>query len=88
MAVVSLTQLKKGQQAQIDSIRPQAAFGGLDATVSRRLADLGFSPGMPLMLIATGLLGRGPYAVRLGNQSQFSLRQAEAEKVLCRLTDI
>lgn len=84
MAVIPLTQLKKGQYAQIDSIVGQPAFGSLDEIVGRRLADLGFSQGMPLMLIAAGFLGYGPYAVRLGNQSQFSLRQAEAEKVLCR----
>ncbi len=86
MSAIPLTQLKTGQQAYICSIEPSSAFGGLDATVGRRLADLGFSHGMPLMLVAVGVFGQGPYAVRLGNQSQFSLRFAEAQKVMCRLS--
>ena len=28
---------------------------------------------------------RGPFAVRLGNQSQFALREPEAAKILCRM---
>lgn len=84
MSVLPLSRLPKGASVQIDAIVPNPAFGELDAVVSRRLADLGFSNGMPLTLIAAGLLGKGPYAVRLGNQSQFSLRHAEAQKILCR----
>ncbi|QMT41355.1 FeoA family protein [Neisseria shayeganii] len=83
MPVLPLSRLPKGASVQIDAIVPNPAFGELDAVVSRRLADLGFSNGMPLTLISVGLLGKGPYAVRLGNQSQFSLRQAEAQKILC-----
>ncbi|KPN71351.1 FeoA family protein [Neisseria sp. 83E34] len=84
MSVVPLSSLTKGSRVQIDSIAPSEVFGELDPLVSRRLADLGFSCGMPLEVIAVGILGKGPYAVRLGNQSQFSLRQAEANKILCR----
>ncbi|MDO4694412.1 MAG: FeoA family protein [Eikenella sp.] len=84
MTVLPLSQIAKGAQVRIETIAPNPAFGELDAVVSRRLADLGFSSGMPLTLIAAGLLGKGPYAVRLGNQSQFSLRQGEAQKILCR----
>ncbi|WP_416190964.1 FeoA family protein [Neisseria sp. CCUG12390] len=87
MAAVLLTQLAKGSRAHIDSIGDNPEFGELDSVVSRRLADLGFSPGMPLMVISTGWLGKGPYAVRLGNQSQFSLRTGEARKILCRMVD-
>ncbi|WP_107879084.1 FeoA family protein [Neisseria animaloris] len=85
MSVVPLSQLRRGTRAHIDSINPNPLFGELDPVVSRRLADLGFSNGMPLTVIAVGLLGKGPYAVRLGNQSQFSLRQAEAQKILCHV---
>ena len=53
--------------------------------MSQRLADLGFSNGMPLMVIAVGVLGKGPFAVRLGNQSQFALRAPEAAKIMCRM---
>ncbi|SAY50473.1 FeoA family protein [Neisseria weaveri] len=85
MTTVPLTRLGKGVNAQIESIVPNPEFGVLDAQVGRRLADLGFSDGMPVVVIAVGPLGHGPYAVRLGNQSQFSLRQAEASKILCRV---
>lgn len=86
MSVVPLSDLGKGTCAHIDSIRPQPAFGDLDETVGRRLADLGFSNGMPLVVIAAGALGKGPFAVRLGNQSQFALRAPEAAKIMCRIT--
>ncbi len=86
MAVVPLSDLTEGAQVHIDSIVPNTEFGDLDALVSRRLADLGFSDGVPLLLIAKGVFGKGPFAVRLGNQSQFALRQPEAEKILCRTT--
>lgn len=85
MSVVPLYELPKNTHAQIDAIVPSSVFGHLDPVVGRRLADLGFSDGMPLVVIATGLLGKGPYAVRLGNQSQFSLRNAEAAKIMCRI---
>lgn len=87
MSTIPLSQLRKGVVAHIDSIVPNPVFGELDALVSRRLADLGFSGGMPLQVIAVGGFGRGPFAVRLGNQSQFSLRRDEAGKIMCHLVD-
>lgn len=78
-----LHQLKKGQAAHIEAIDANPQFGHLDHSVAQRLADLGFSHGMPVTVIATGLLGKGPFAVRLGNNAQFSLRHAEAAKVIC-----
>ena len=87
MSTIPLSQLRKGAVAHIDSIVPNPVFGELDALVSRRLADLGFSGGMPLQVIAVGGFGRGPFAVRLGNQSQFSLRQEEAGKIMCHVID-
>lgn len=87
MSILPLSHLRKGATIYIHTIAPNPIFGRLDSMVSRRLADLGFSDGMPLMLIATGLFGRGPFAVRLGNQSQFSLREAEAAKIMCRLPE-
>lgn len=38
------------------------------------------------MVVAVGAFGKGPFAVRLGNQSQFALRASEASKIMCRLT--
>lgn len=84
MAVIPLSQLSEGAEAHIESIIPNPAFGDLDALVSRRLADLGFSDGVPLLVIAKGVMGKGPFAVRLGNQSQFALREPEADKIICR----
>lgn len=83
MQIIPLNQLKKGFKAMIHDIAPNTSFGSLDESVGQRLADLGFSKGMTLELIAVGSFGKGPYAVRLGNQSQFSLRDAEAQKILC-----
>lgn len=83
MSPTPLNQLEKGFKAIIHDIVPNSSFGSLDDTVGQRLADLGFSKGMTAELIAVGIFGKGPYAVRLGNQSQFSLREAEASKILC-----
>lgn len=85
MSAIPLSKLSKGAVAHIDSIVPNPTFGELDPLVTRRLADLGFSGGMPLQVIAVGGFGRGPFAVRLGNQSQFSLRQEEAGKIMCHV---
>lgn len=87
MTTIPLSGLTEGVHAHIESIVPNPVFGELDSLVTRRLADLGFSDGVPLMVIATGMLGRGPFAIRLGNQSQFALRQPEADKIICRLAD-
>ena len=87
MSTIPLSSLKKGAVVHIDSIASNPAFGDLDALVTRRLADLGFSSGMPLQVIAVGGFGRGPFAVRLGNQSQFSLRLEEAGKIICRVIE-
>ncbi|MDO5290859.1 MAG: FeoA family protein [Pseudomonadota bacterium] len=85
MTVLPLSGLRQGMQVRIDSIGPNAVFGVLDAQVTQRLADLGFCSGEPLTLLSTGVFGRGPYAVRLGNLSQFALRAPEAAKVLCQV---
>ena len=85
MASVPLSCLRKGAEVYIESIADNPAFGVVDATVGRRLADLGFSTGMPFEVVGVGALGKGPFAVCLDNQAQFVLRAQEAAKVLCRL---
>ena len=87
MSTIPLSRLKKGAVVHIDSIVSNPVFGDLDTLVTRRLADLGFSSGMPLQVIAVGGFGRGPFAVRLGNQSQFSLRLEEAGKIMCSIVE-
>lgn len=85
MSLIPLSELPKKAEAKIVEIVTNQKFGALDELVGRRLTDSGFSEGMPLTVISKGLLGNGPYAVRLGNQSQFALRGAEANKVMCRV---
>ncbi|RZL09316.1 MAG: ferrous iron transport protein A [Rubrivivax sp.] len=51
---------------------------------AHRLAEIGFLPGEPLRLIARGLPGGDPLAVRIGS-STFALRRAEAACVRVRL---
>ncbi len=84
--MIPLTKLQKGAQARITSITPSDEFGDIDELVTQRLTDLGFSEGMAITLLSNGLLKRGPYAVRLGNLSQFALRAPEASKIMCRVT--
>jgi ferrous iron transport protein A len=42
-----------------------------------QLEDIGFLPGEQVTLLRKGLLGKGPYMVRVG-ASTFALRQSEA----------
>ncbi|MGB4883119.1 MAG: FeoA family protein [Neisseria sp.] len=87
MNITPLNQLPKGAHASIHKITINQVFGQLDDMIGRRLVDLGFSDGVSIQIIGTGLFGRGPFAVRVGNCAQFSLREAEAAKVLCLLPD-
>jgi ferrous iron transport protein A len=85
--LLPLSKLEKGACATIVSIASSAEFGEIDPLVTQRLTDLGFSEGMRITLLSNGLLGRGPYAVRLGNLSQFALRRPEAAKIMCRVEE-
>ena len=84
MSTFFLSDLPKGQTARIDHIAPCAEFGEMDAEVTRRLSDLGFSNGASVTVVSNGLRGHGPFAVRLGQTAQFALRKPEAQKILCR----
>ena len=86
-SVVPLNGLRSEAKAKIVSIVPSAEFGDIDPLVTQRLTDLGFSEGMSITLLSRGLLKRGPYAVRLGNLSQFALRRPEAAKIMCRVEE-
>ena len=87
MSAIPLSKFSKGAVVHIDSIVPNSTFGEFDSLVTCRFADLGFSSGMSLQVIAVGGFRHGPFAVRLGNQSQFSLRQEEAGKIMCHVID-
>lgn len=85
--LLPLSKLEKGACATIVSIASSAEFGEIDPLVTQRLTDLGFSEGMSITLLSCGLFKRGPYAVRLGNLSQFALRRPEAAKIMCRVEE-
>lgn len=48
--------------------------------IKGQLEDIGFLPGEQVSLLRKGLLGKGPYMVRVG-ASTFALRQNEARLI-------
>lgn len=75
MLHMDLADLAKGAEARVVSVSSEAAGGSID--LGRRLAELGFLPGEKLRIVARGLLGREPIAVRIGTGT-FALRLFEA----------
>ena len=49
-----------------------------------QLEDIGFLPGEQVSVLRKGLLGKGPYMVRVG-ASTFALRQSEARMIAVEL---
>jgi ferrous iron transport protein A len=49
--------------------------------IAQRLEALGFVPGEPVRVVATGPLGGEPIVVLIGS-TRFALRHAEAQRVL------
>ena len=45
--------------------------------IKGQLEDIGFLPGEPVAVLRKGLMGKGPYMVRVG-ASTFALRKSEA----------
>ena len=74
-AVVPLTDLATGAFARVAAVA--ADQSGASAELARRLAELGFLPGERLRIVARGLMGREPLAVRIGTGT-FALRLFEA----------
>jgi ferrous iron transport protein A len=74
-----LSDLPQRQQAIVEAVRPQ---GEADA-VARRLRELGFVAGEPVMVVAAGPLGGEPLLVQIGF-TRFALRRAEAARVWVR----
>lgn len=48
--------------------------------IKGQLEDIGFLPGEQVTVLRKGLLGKGPYMVRIG-ASTFALRQTEAHMI-------
>ena len=74
-AALSLDQLPTHQWATVlDVQRPD---GAEDRELALRLTEIGFVPGEAVRVVATGVPGREPLAVRLGHTT-FALRRHEA----------
>ncbi len=73
--VMRLADLATGATARVVSVAQVDAGGGSE--LGRRLAELGFLPGEKLRIVARGLVGREPLAVRIGTGT-FALRLFEA----------
>ena len=74
-AVMPLADLATGAQARVVAVA--AGESGPSMELGRRLAELGFLPGEKLRIVARGLMGREPLAVRIGTGT-FALRLFEA----------
>lgn len=72
---MSLADLANGIEARVLAV--DATHPGVSADLGRRLAELGFLPGEKLRIVARGLFGREPIAVRIGTGT-FALRLFEA----------
>jgi ferrous iron transport protein A len=74
-AALSLDQLPSHQWATVlDVARPA---GAEDRDLALRLTEIGFVPGEAVRIVASGVPGREPLAVRLGHTT-FALRRHEA----------
>ena len=77
-AAIPLDQLPSHQWATVlDVLRPEEIEG---RELVLRLTEIGFVPGEPVRIVATGLPGREPLAVRLGHTT-FALRRHEAAMI-------
>jgi ferrous iron transport protein A len=81
LAVINLHQLPSHQWATVlDVARPDTPE---DRDLALRLTEIGFVPGEAVCIVANGVPGREPLAVRLG-RTTFALRRHEA--ALIRVT--
>ena len=76
-----LSQLPNGSHAVVDRVFSASPDVG-EATV-RRLGELGFIPGEPVLMLRRGPGGREPLAVQVG-ETQFALRLLEASCIEVR----
>lgn len=77
-AALRLDQLASRRWATVLGVAP--AGGALDGDTVLRLTEIGFVPGEAVCIVASGMPGREPLAVRLGHTT-FALRRAEAALV-------
>ncbi len=78
LAAISLHQLPSRQWATVlDVERPETPE---DRELALRLVEIGFVPGEAVCIVANGVPGREPLAVRLGHTT-FALRRREASMI-------
>ena len=77
-AAISLDQLPSHQWATVLDVSRPAEAEGRDLAL--RLTEIGFVPGEAVRIVASGVPGREPLAVRLGHTT-FALRRHEAALV-------
>ena len=83
--MLSLDQLQENQLGVV--VRVEAAETAMTPDLLRRLSELGFLPGEQVRVIARGIPGGSPLAVRVGT-STFALRKIEARCVLVKLVTV
>ena len=74
-AAISLDKLPSHQWATVLDLARPSDIEGHDLVL--RLTEIGFVPGEAVRIVASGLPGREPLAVRLGHTT-FALRRHEA----------
>lgn len=74
---LSLCDLATDAEGRVAALVPGEDLGPTAAAALRRLADLGFVPGEYVRVVARGVVGGEPLAVRIG-RSTFALRRHEA----------
>ncbi len=81
VALMGLHELPRGVEAEIVDLLPAA--GADEQGLRLRLLEIGFLPGEVVRVIAQGLPGADPLAVRVGHTT-FALRRHEASRVRVR----
>lgn len=77
-----LSDLPKGASSIVRDVRD--AYQS-DA-IAQRLRDLGFVPGEPVRVVASGPWGADPLLIQIGS-TRFALRRAEADRVMVESVD-
>lgn len=73
---MNLDQVELGSLYRVNQVNaPKGA-----PQIKGQLEDIGFLPGEQVTVLRKGLLGKGPYMVRVG-ASTFALRQSEARMI-------
>ena len=73
---MNLDQVELGSPYQVCAVNaPKGA-----PQIKGQLEDIGFLPGEQVTLLRKGLLGKGPYMVRIG-ASTFALRESDARMI-------